>query len=130
MSAPFGQDSLVVCPSPYTYQPLGCAQLIVTSTASTFKTLLAAAAVASPATSLITDVPTGARLAVMTVDVANVRWWDDGQNPTTSVGMLMLFTSSVTTPTFPPPYQYSGDLAAIKFIAASGSPLINVAFYK
>jgi hypothetical protein len=130
MSAPFGQDAQVFCPGPYTYQPLGCAQIIVTSTASTFKTLLAAAAVASPATSLITDVPTGARLAVMTVDVANVRWFDDGQNPTTAIGLLMLFTASGATPTFPPPYQYSGDLAAIKFIAASGSPLINVSFYK
>jgi hypothetical protein len=127
MSAPYGQDSQVVCPGPYTYQPLGCAQIIATSTASTFKTLLAAAAAASPATSLIADVPTGARLAVMTVDSANVRWFDDGQNPTTAIGLLMIATTATL---FPAPYQYSGDLAAIKFIAASGSPLINVAFLK
>lgn len=127
MSAPFGQDAQVFCPGPYTYQPLGCAQIIATSTASTFKTLLTTAAAASPVTSLITDIPTGARLAVMTVDVANVRWMDDGQNPTTSVGLLII---AATATLFPAPFQYSGDLSAIKFTAASGSPLINVSFYK
>mgnify|MGYP001578587989 CR=1 FL=1 len=127
MSAPFGQDAQVFCPGPYTYQPLGCAQIVATSTASTFKTLLTTAATASPATSLISDVPTGARLAVMTIDSTNVRWMDDGQNPTTAIGLLMIATTATL---FPAPYQYSGNLADIKFIAASGSPLINVAFYK
>jgi hypothetical protein len=109
-AAQLGQDFPSFTPAPYNYQPLGFAQITITGSPQTF----AAAGV---------TVPTGARLAVMTVDAANVRYRDDGTAPTASIGIQL--SSSATQP-----YEYSGDLAAIQFIAVSGSPLLNVAFYK
>lgn len=126
MSAPYGQDGQIFCPAIYTYQALGNAQLVITATPSTFKTLLTAAVAASPATSSFSDIPTGARLARMTLDAANVRWGDDPSlTISATVGLLMVFSTTV-----PAEYLYSGDLNAIKFVLASGSPLLNVAFLK
>jgi hypothetical protein len=110
MSAQFAQDHVTVAPGPFTLQPMGFAQILMTSNPQTF----AAAGV---------TVPTGARLAVITVDAANIRYRDDGTAPTASIGILL--SSSAPTP-----YQYSGDLSAIEFVAVSGSPLLNVSFYK
>jgi hypothetical protein len=110
MSAQFAQDHVTVAPGPFTLQPMGFAQILMTSNPQTF----AAAGV---------TVPTGARLAVMTVDSANIRYRDDGAAPTASIGIQL--SSSATQP-----YEYSGDLTAVQFIAVSGSPLLNVAFYK
>jgi hypothetical protein len=93
-AAQLGQDFPSFTPAPYNYQPLGFAQISITSSAQTF-------AVAGVA------VPTGARLAVMTVDAANVRYRDDGTAPTASIGIQL--SSSATQP-----YEYSGDLAAIQ----------------
>lgn len=121
MTSPVGQDGTVFVPGPYTYQPLGYAQLTVTGTAQTLKQLLAAAAAASPATSQISDIPTGARMALILGETANVRWIDDGQKPTTTFGTLHTSTQE---------FQYSGDLNAIQFIAVSGSPVLDVSFYK
>jgi hypothetical protein len=75
-AAQLGQDFPSFTPAPYNYQPLGFAQVAVTSTAQTF----GAAGV---------TVPTGARLAVMTVDAANVRYRDDGAAPTASIGIQL-----------------------------------------
>lgn len=49
-----------------------------------------------------------------------VRWRDDGTDPTTTVGMRILAGQQL---------QYTGDLAAIKFISESGSPKLNVSVY-
>lgn len=65
-------------------------------------------------------VPAGARYATIVAETQAVRWRDDGTNPTTSVGMS-LPTGVIL--------DYSGDLAAIKFIEATASAKLNVAYY-
>ena len=71
-------------------------------------------------------VPTGARIAEICVEVASVRYRDDGTAPTSSVGVLVAPLSS----SIPNCFQYSGGLTAIQFIAVSGSPIIDVAYYR
>lgn len=66
--------------------------------------------------------PAGTSLALIKVEAAAVRWRDDGTAPTTTVGFPMADTDPV--------FEYSGSISAIKFIAQSGSPVLNVAFYK
>lgn len=66
-------------------------------------------------------VPEGAVLAVIRCEAETVRWRDDGTAPTASIGMPM-------TPT-DPPFVYTADLAAIEFIAATGSPVLNISYY-
>ena len=65
--------------------------------------------------------PTGVNFAVIGCTGANVVWRDDGTAPTASVGMPMLATS--------PLFEYGGPLATILFIAASGSPVLNISYY-
>ena len=67
-------------------------------------------------------VPTGAALAIIRASTAAVRWRDDGVAPTTSVGMPMATTDA--------PFEYSGNLSAIKFIAETGSPVLDVSYYR
>ena len=66
-------------------------------------------------------IPVGTQLVLASVEVANVRYRDDGTAPTTSIGVQIYQGQTLT---------YNGNLAAIQFIAVSGSPVINVAFYK
>lgn len=72
----------------------------------------------SSATAL--TVPTGSRVALITCETQNVRWRDDGTNPTASVGQLL--TTGVGL-------FYDGDLAAIKFIETTASAKLNVCYY-
>lgn len=65
-------------------------------------------------------VPTGARVAVLQVEVAQARMRDDGTNPTTSVGMPIGAGET---------YDYVGDLSKVKLIGSSGT-IVNVAYYK
>jgi hypothetical protein len=88
------------------YEPLGYQQLTATQLASAQKL----------------TVPAGANVALISVEVAAVRWRDDGTAPTTSIGMYL--------PNGLAPFEYSGTLDAIEFIAATGSPLVNVSYYK
>lgn len=65
-------------------------------------------------------VPAGADLALLQVTGQNVRWRDDGTNPTTTVGMVLTAAGD--------PYPYSGDLTKIKFIEVSASAVLNVTY--
>lgn len=68
-------------------------------------------------------IPKGARTALIRVETANARWRDDGTAPTTTAGMLMQ-----TTDTFL--LDYTGNLAALQFIAVTGSPVLDISFYQ
>jgi len=68
-------------------------------------------------------VPPGANFAIIRVEASSVRWRDDGTAPTTSAGMLLNSTDAT-------PLEYSGTLSAIEFIAVSGSPILDIAYYK
>lgn len=81
--------------------PLGYQQLTATGSAQTL----------SP--------PAGAVFALMSAEVAQWRWRDDGTAPTTSVGYPLPVGAEC---------QYNGNLAALKLIAASGA-LLDVSYY-
>lgn len=68
-------------------------------------------------------VPAGATSAEICVSTAAVRWRDDATDPTTSVGM------PIAAATWPCKF-YTGPLQAFRFIAVSGSPVLDVSYYK
>ncbi len=73
------------------------------------------------ATATKLTVPTGTTVAVCQVDTAGVRWRDDGTAPTGSIGMQILAGATVA---------FGGaSVAAVQFILASGSPVLNVSYY-
>jgi hypothetical protein len=67
------------------------------------------------------SVPAESKLAMIQAESQNVRYRDDGVNPTATVGMLLAAGDMLV---------YSGKLADIKFIEVSASAKINVIFYK
>lgn len=76
----------------------------------------------TPVAATALTVPATATFAVVQCDVANVRWRDDGVNPTATVGMI-LFSGTQWT--------FSGDLSVVKFIqTADGAGTLNVSYYK
>lgn len=77
--------------------------------------------ITSLAASTALTVPDGTQLALIQCETQNVRWRDDGNAPTTSVGMLMTTSSDVLI--------YNGSLLDIRFIEVSASAKLNVAYY-
>ena len=59
-------------------------------------------------------------MAIITPLTADVRWRDDGTDPTASVGMPL--AAGVTL-------QYDGDLSRIKFIQNGGTAELNISYY-
>lgn len=72
----------------------------------------------SSATAL--TVPAGSRLALIQGETQNVRWRDDGTDPTTTVGMKLLADGAL---------EYDGALSAIKFIEITSGAKLNVSYY-
>jgi hypothetical protein len=64
--------------------------------------------------------PSGATRALIAPLTKDIRWRDDGTNPTASVGM------PVTAGTY---LSYDGDLKNIKFIQTAASAELNVIYY-
>ena len=58
---------------------------------------------------------------LLQAEAQNIRWRDDGTDPTTSVGMLLNAGQIIL---------YDGDLAKIRFIAATSGGILNVSYYK
>jgi hypothetical protein len=75
----------------------------------------------SSATSL--TVPANSRAAIVQCTAQNVRWRDDGTNPTTTIGMQLKAGSEYT-------FLYIGGLSAIKFIEETASAVLNISYYK
>lgn len=65
-------------------------------------------------------VPSGATLALIVPETQNIRWRDDGTNPTASVGMPVFVGASLS---------YDGDLNRIRFIQEAASAKLNVSYY-
>lgn len=64
---------------------------------------------------------TGSVYALIQATTQNVRWRDDGTNPTASVGMQLLAGSDM---------WYVGSLTALKFIEETASAKLNISYYK
>lgn len=60
-------------------------------------------------------------MVALQAETANVRYRDDGGAPTTSIGSLVVSGQN--------PFLYTGTITALQFIG-SGSPLLDVAFYR
>lgn len=98
------------------YTPLGYCQ--ITSLSSAVPLITASCSTGS--------VPAGATMAEICVETAAVRYRDDGTAPTTSLGMLV--SPSGTAPVC---FAYAvTPLSAVSFIAVTGSPVIDLSFYK
>lgn len=65
-------------------------------------------------------IPQGTTLALIVPETQNVRWRDDGTNPTASVGMPIFVGSALS---------YDGDLNRIKFIESTTSAVLNISYY-
>lgn len=65
-------------------------------------------------------VPDGTKMAVIIPETQNVRFRDDGTNPTASVGMLLTANSVLF---------YRGTMSAIKFIEVTTTAKVNISFY-
>lgn len=99
--------SVAVVSKPNNYAPLGYQQI-------TAGTLASSTTLTVPATSTI---------AVIQVEAAGVRWRDDGTAPTATVGMLLAPGNTLTL-------SGAAELAAVAFILSSGSPILDVSYYK
>jgi len=61
-----------------------------------------------------------ARWALIQAVGQNVRWRDDGTDPTTTVGMILYAGQTL---------RYNGDVRMVKFIEVAASAELNVALY-
>lgn len=66
-------------------------------------------------------IPAGARVAILHAEGANIRWRDDGTDPTAAIGMWLTTTGDGFT--------YTGDLSAIKLIEEQATAKLNISFY-
>lgn len=64
--------------------------------------------------------PAGSRTAVVHAEAQAVRWRDDGNAPSATVGMRLAVGGEL---------RYSGNLAAIRFISETAGAKINVSYY-
>lgn len=76
--------------------------------------------IASLSSATALTVPVGALTALIQAEAQDVRWRDDGTNPTATVGITL--GSGLTLP-------YNGDLSAIKFIETTASAKLNISYY-
>jgi hypothetical protein len=67
-------------------------------------------------------VPASAKIALIQCETQNVRFRDDGTDPEAGVGMLMVAGN--------PPFLYTGDLSALRFIETAASASLNVLYYQ
>ena len=88
------------------YVPLGSQQL-------TAATLVSAASL---------TVPLGSTDVLLSADTAAVRFRDDGTAPTATTGIAL--------PNGLAPFQYSGTLSALQFIAGATGAILNALFYR
>ena len=64
--------------------------------------------------------PPNTRVALIQAISQDVRWRDDGTDPSATVGMVLPATRDML---------YTGDLANIRFIEVTASAQINVSYY-
>lgn len=67
------------------------------------------------------SIPDGVKLTLIQAQDNDIRWRDDGTNPTTSVGMVLSAGQTLV---------YNGNPAAFKAIEVTASAALNVTFYK
>lgn len=66
--------------------------------------------------------PAAVDAVLLQAETQNIRWRDDGTDPTASVGMLLVAGDSPTI--------WEGDYSVLRFIEATASAKLNVTFYR
>ena len=84
--------------------------------------LLSAVNTTSSASVTTGGIPPGATMAFLQAETADVRYRDDGGVPTTAIGNIVVHGI--------PGIFYAGTLSQLQFIALSGSPLLDIGFYR
>lgn len=74
----------------------------------------------TPTVSTSLTVPTGASHALIQCLTQNVRWRDDGVDPTALVGMQLAAGKDIF---------YAGDLDEIEFIEETSGGVVNITYY-
>lgn len=77
---------------------------------------------ASLASAVGLTVPSGAKSADITVEGQSVRYWDNGDTPTASVGMIIYAGTTLE--------NYTGPLSALKLIRTQAGATVTVSYYK
>jgi hypothetical protein len=72
-------------------------------------------------TTVSLSAPSGASWALIQPLGANIRWWSDGSTPTVSNGFQL--AAGVY-------HEFTGDLKKYRAIAESGTPSVNVEYYR
>ena len=75
--------------------------------------------VSTPAKAL--TVPTGARVALIQAVSQNVRWRDDGIDPSAAIGIQLEAGKDMF---------YTGSLSAIRFFEEAASAELNISYYE
>lgn len=65
-------------------------------------------------------IPDFAKLVLIQPETKDVRWRDDGTDPTSTVGMVLAAGETL---------EYTGDMSAIKLIETAASAKVNLTFY-
>lgn len=95
--------------APFVLTPLGDRQFTVTSSALELSTVSG-------------SIPTGSTIVAIDVTGGVVRFTTDGTTaPTTTIGRRLLQDATM---------EYSGDLTKFQVILESGSPILNLSFFK
>lgn len=66
-------------------------------------------------------IPANTKLVLIQAETKDIRWRDDGTDPTASVGNLLVANSV---------FAYNGNASALKIIETSATATVNVSFYK
>ena len=69
-----------------------------------------------------TAISAGGTWAFLRAETQNIRWRDDGTDPTAAIGNLLTTTD--------PPLIYRGPLEDIRFIAATAGAVLHATIYK
>ena len=77
--------------------------------------------IAAPAGATGLTVPRGAVRALIDVEDQGIRWRDDGNDPSTTVGMMLAVADDV--------FDYRGDLSAFTVIELVGGAEVNISYY-
>lgn len=72
-------------------------------------------------TALTTGIPTGTEVVTLEAEGQNVRYRDDGQNPTPTVGMLLVANKIYTLTV--------AQIAAMRVIETASGAKLNVTYY-
>ena len=78
-------------------------------------------AIASVSSATALTVPAGARVALIQAITQNVRWRDDGTDPTGTVGMVIFAGQD--------PWLYAGNLDNIRFFEDAASATMTISYY-